>query len=94
MGNGGGGGSGPEPSTLDPCAHLDPHMEGLLVLSNQVYFSDIVCRFPEEGKKILFFFHISPRYPIHNTRLDKFTVNALLCVINSKYATHMNIFCF
>lgn len=56
MGNGGGGGSGPEPSTLDPCAHLDPHMEGILVLSNQVYFSDIVCRFPEEEKKILFFF--------------------------------------
>lgn len=91
MGNGGGGGF--RSGTLDPCAHLDPHMKGLLVLSNQVYFSDIVCKFPEE-KKFFFFFHISPRYPIHNTRLDKFTVNALLCVINSKYATHMNIFCF
>lgn len=55
----GGGGSGPEPSTLDPCAHLDPHMEGLLVLSNQVYFSDIVCKFPEEKK--FFFFFIFPQ---------------------------------
>lgn len=54
MGNGGGGGF--RSGTLDPCAHLDPHMEGILVLSNQVYFSDIVCRFPEEEKKILFFF--------------------------------------
>lgn len=63
MGNGRGAGSGPEPSTLDPCAHLDPHMEGLLVLSNQVYFSDIVCRFPEEGKKILFFFSYFPKIP-------------------------------
>lgn len=54
MGNGGGGGF--RSGTFDPCAHLDPHIEGLLVLSNQVYFSDIVCRFPEEEKKILFFF--------------------------------------
>lgn len=60
MGNGGGGGF--RSGTLDPCAHLDPHMKGLLVLSNQVYFSDIVCKFPEEEKKILFFSYF-PKIP-------------------------------
>lgn len=55
------GGGGFRSGTLDPCAHLDPHMKGLLVLSNQVYFSDIVCKFPEEKK--FFFFSYFPKIP-------------------------------